>query len=304
MQTIKTVSAPTDIPDRLSDLLPLRLRDAIRRCGASVAEEVRMHRDRITTITCGGKNYPTNIILNEGEINEILHRMCGGSLYAFRQTINQGYLSLADGIRVGICGSAALDADKIVGISGITGLIVRIPHLHRISVKPILDELERHRGLRGVLIYSPPGVGKTTVLRAVAAEAASPFYGKRTVVVDTREELGYTLSESRLTLDVLVGYPKQTGIEIAVRSLGAELIVCDEIGDGQDARAVLSAANCGVPLVASAHAGSVSELLRRPFMQLLHRFEVFGSYIGLKRESTGGFSYQVTDMEHLPHSIG
>ena len=139
MQTIKTNFARTELPEKLMATLPTRLTDAIATCGASVAEEIRLHRNKIATVTCGGRNYPTNIILNESEINEILHRMCQGSLYAFRQTINQGYLSLEGGIRVGICGSAALEADKIIGISEISGLMIRIPHRHRISVKPVMD---------------------------------------------------------------------------------------------------------------------------------------------------------------------
>ena len=299
MQTIRTKSTTTEIPERLISILPPRLSNAVRGCGAPIAEEIRLHRDRITTVTSSGRNYPTNIILTEAEINDILHRMCGGSLYAFRQTINQGYLTLDGGIRVGICGSASLEADKIIGINDITGLIIRIPHYHRVSVKPILDELIRQGGMRGALIYAPPGVGKTTALRAVAMEAASPAYGKRTVVVDSREELGFTLDGSRLLLDVLIGYPRQTGIEIAVRSLSAELIVCDEIGDEQDARAILAASNCGVPLVASAHAASVEELLNRPFMRILHRFGVFGSYIGLQRDANGGFFYRCTDSANV-----
>ena len=117
----------------------------------------------------------------------------------------------------------------------------------------------------------------------------------RTVVVDTREELGFTLDGKSLLLDVLIGYPRQIGIEIAVRSLGAQLIVCDEIGGPHDARAILSAANCGVPLIATAHASTAEELLRRPSIKLLHNAGVFGSYVGLARHPHGGFSYRFTD---------
>jgi stage III sporulation protein AA len=95
------------------------------------------------------------------------------------------------------------------------------------------------------------------------------------------------------------GYPRDIGIEIAVRTLGAEVIICDEIGSMADARATLGAANCGVPLIASAHASSVEELLERPAIVLLHRARVFGSYIGLSRRTAGGFDYSVTSRQEL-----
>ena len=294
MQSIHSSHTPIDLPEQLVSCLPISLCNAVEKSGAQSIEEIRLHRGRVATVTYGGKNYYTNFILKERDINDILHRMCAGSLYAFEESINNGYLTLDGGIRVGICGSAALDADKVIGISNITGLIIRIPHRHRVSVKPILEELERGQGLRGVLLYAPPGIGKTTVLRTIAIEASSPLYGIRTVVVDTREELGYTLDGERLTLDILSGYPRQIGIEIATRSLGAQLIICDEIGGGRDAHAILSAANCGVPLIASAHAGSLSELLQRPSIQLLHRYGVFGCYVGLQRDHMGGFVYHIT----------
>lgn len=295
MQTIKTVRLPLDLPEKLLACFPVHLTDAIRRCGASCAEEIRLHRDRICTVSCEGRNYSTNVTLNESEINDVLHRMCGGSLYAFRQTINNGYLSLEGGIRVGVCGSAALEQDAIIGINDVTGLIVRIPHRHRVNARPVIEALYRLGGARGMLIYAPPGIGKTTLLRTIAIEASSGVNALRTVVVDTREELGYTLDGERLMIDILIGYPRQVGIEIAVRSLGAQLIICDEIGGPQDARAILSASNCGVPLVASAHASSVEELLHRPSLKLLHSAEVFGCYVGILRDRCGGFEYRFTD---------
>jgi stage III sporulation protein AA len=120
--------------------------------------------------------------------------------------------------------------------------------------------------------------------------------------VDTRGELNVELDDSSLYLDVMSGYPRDVGIEIAVRTLGAQVIICDEIGSMADAHATLGAANCGVPLIASAHASSVDELLERPAIALLHRSHVFGKYVGISRRITGGFDYDITDWHDIPIS--
>lgn len=293
MQIITVTRQAPTLPAPLSEALPIYLCDAVRRCGCGAIEEIRLHSGRVATVTSAGRNYPTGVVLSDREMQDILQKMCSGSLYAFRQSICQGYLSLSGGIRVGVAGSAAVENGCVIGVSAVSGLIVRIPHRIQVDASPIIERLRASDGLHGLLLYAPPGVGKTTLLRAVAKAAASPAVGMRTAVVDTREELQYTLEGSDLLLDVLAGYPKEIGIEIAVRSLGAQLIVCDEIGSTEDAKAILAAANCGVPLVASAHAADIRELLSRPAMQELHRARVFGSYVGLRRES-GKFQYKCT----------
>lgn len=282
------------LPKSLAAVLPPAVTEELLRRNLTYIEELRLHEDRVCTVSVGEKNIPLGFLPNAVQMRETLQRMCGGSLYAYSQTIRQGYLTMEGGIRVGVCGTAATENGQVIGVSAVTGLIIRIPHRVRVGVTPLMDCLVNRRTVGGLLIYAPPGVGKTTVLRAIAETAAAMPYQRRTVVVDTREELCYSLGGSDLLLDILVGYPREIGIEIAVRSLGAQLVICDEIGSRADALAILSAANCGVPIVASTHASSLSDILTRPALRELHDARVFSHYVGLSRD-VGGLRFRIEE---------
>ena len=299
MQTIIPPKKGAVLPTALASVLPLRLCRAIEKMSPEHVEEVRLHADRQTTLTCFGENLFTGIVLSSDEMQQILKNMCGGSLYAHAETISRGYLCMPDGIRVGVCGSAAIEDGRIIGVNTPSGLIVRIPHKITVNADPLMPYL-RPTNTKGMLIYAPPGVGKTTLLRELARRASSPTLGLRTVVVDTREELFYALDEQNLTLDILRGYPKDTGIEIAVRSMGAELVVCDEIGGPKEAEAIRTAAGRGVPLIASTHAASLTEVLKSPIIEPLCRAGIFASLVGLSRRRRC-FSYDIHLWEELSH---
>jgi len=286
------------LPKLLQKTLPEVLLHEIRKLGGEPIEEIRLHAGRFCTVSVGKRNLRTGYLADEHRLGRLLLDLCGGSLYAYSQTINQGFLSPGEGIRVGVCGSAAVDGNRVIGVGGISGLMIRIPHRVFADASPIVQLLQIRKSVGGILIYAPPGIGKTTLLRSVARLAASPEVGIRTVVVDSRSELNFSLEDRALYLDILEGYPRTLGIEIAIRSLGAQAVICDEIGSAEDAAAILQNANCGVPLIATAHASDLSELLLRPAFKELHRARVFHTYVGLSRNGTT-FSYRFTAREEL-----
>jgi len=276
----------------LSSLLPYlpgRAAEILLKYPADRVCEIRLRAGRPMTVTCDGSNLPTGITLTEEELAETVLRLCDGSLHAFGDTIKEGYLPLKDGGRVGLCGTLSGD-----GITHITSLCLRIPRTVK-GVGTALCKRILESPSEGMLLYSPPGEGKTTLLRDVAATLSSPPYRLRVAVIDSRREIYREDAFRHSIADVYAGYPKALGMALAIRTMSPQYLLCDELG-GEEAEAVRLTQNAGVPLIASAHAPSLEALLRRPAMQAFHRDRVFGLYIGLRREGRG-FCFDITQRE-------
>ena len=294
--------------ERLHTFLPQRVLSDIQkyifdeRLDGLRLEEIRLRSNRHTYITVGGRwgkqNLKLDVVLGQSEMLTTFERMCEGSLYTYGESIVNGYASIGCGIRVGICGRATVEKGRVVGVYNINGLNVRIPR----SSVAVSDEL--YLAIRasiskgeGVLIFSPPAQGKTTLLRSLCPKLAGGEKAMRVVVIDSREEIGTFENNSDLSLDVFSGYPKAEAIMIATAYMNPEVIICDEIGSADEAKSIAMAQNCGVPLVATAHADSVHSLLRRAAMYELHSVHAFGLYVGIKIGTDGVFEYTLCDRE-------
>ncbi len=287
------------IPPVLNSVLPEGVcREISGACVSyGVLEEIRLRAGRRCSVVISGRNVMLSSILSAAELSGVLVRMCDGSLYAYSDTINQGYITLSGGLRVGVCGRATCEGSRIIGVHDIGSLCIRIPHKPR-RVGGKICALLRGSGLaRGILIFAPPGVGKTTLLRGVIGNLSSGDEPLRCVVIDTRGELSFANDAENLCIDILSGYPRREGIEIATRCLNPQVLICDEIGDYEEAFSLVSSHNCGVPLIASAHAGTLSELLTRSGIRLLHEARIFGAYVRISRTGGMDFSYDISMWE-------
>ena len=278
------INEMTFLPPKLMGILPSRVKEALE--GMGNIEELRLSVGRYAFVRKQGANLPLPICMEKKELEDLVLRMCGGSLYAHTDNILRGFISPFEGVRVGISGRAVTEGGRVMGIRDIDSICIRIPHAVTVDVSEAVSLLERFGFTRGLLVYAPPSGGKTTYLRNVALSLSSGASPRRVVVVDSRDELSFSLGSPTLCIDILRGYPMGYGIEVATRTLGAEVIICDEIGSEENARAILSVQSGGVPIVASAHASDVGGLMGRQPILGLHRAGIFGAYLGLCRGQT------------------
>ena len=280
-----------------SDGLYLEIRALLDSCrDFDRVEEIRLRRDKRTylTVASDGKkrNLVTDTVLHRDELSAIFGRMCDGSLYAYSESIVKGYISLPSGVRVGVCGHAAVENERIFGVYDISALNIRVPRADIRIDSELLSLVRSNVRLgQGVLIFSPPAQGKTTCLRSIAYELAHGREPMRVSVVDSRSELSLMPANDRLSLDLLIGYPKAEGIRIATLFMNPEVIICDEIGSDEEARTIADAQNCGVPLIASAHASTIDSLMLKGGIRELHRSCAFGAYISLRIGASGKYRY-------------
>lgn len=271
-------------------VLPPRVAAEVRRIGTSQhrmderLSEIRLRADGLSALVLSGRNIPLDTSVSEEEVGHTVQRVCGGALYAYRDTIANGYIPMAHGVRVGLCGRARYDGGQVVGIADIRSLVFRLPCAGCDTRAQLIDVWREGVGA-GMLLYAPPGVGKTTALRALASYIGTQER-RRVCIIDEREEFAPE-SFRHASVDLLRGYRRAVGIEIAVRTLSPEVLIVDEIGGEEEARAMAGALACGIPILASAHAASLGELRRKrslaPFLAC-HLFDVF---VGLSRTEQG-----------------
>ncbi len=235
-----------------------------------------LHRDGGEVFLDGQGRYTRDpgepLLVTERMLEEILEHICHYSPYAFEEELRRGFVTVAGGHRVGVAGQAVLEADgSIRTLKNISFLNIRVAHQVRGAADKILSAMYGRQGLKNALIISPPGCGKTTLLRDLVRQISDgSVYGRgmNVGVVDERSELagsflGRPQNDVGMRTDVLDGCPKETGMLLLLRSMSPEVIAIDELGGDGELQALGKASACGCRILATVHGEDRRDVERR-----------------------------------------
>lgn len=287
----------TDAAERFAQAAGV-LPGALGRCALALPEQVRSRAEEIR-LRLGR---PPSVTLPEGErpipgappvtgqvLQELLERASRWSLHTVLEQLRRGYLTLEGGHRLGLCGTAVTQGDRVVALRELTSADLRIARHVRGGAREIIETLYRDGRLQSTLIVAPPGAGKTTLLRDLICTVSDGSEGHgslRVAVADERGELAGAFGRLALGAhtDVLTGCPKATAILMLLRAMSPQVVAVDEITVPEDVRAMEQAMGCGAVLLATAHGNGTEDLRRRPLYREMMARGIFRNVVTIRVE--------------------
>lgn len=250
----------------------------------------------------GGKEVRVNYTAGREELKEIVNYMSRYSPYAFEEEMRKGFLTIEGGHRVGMAGKAITEQDRVRNLRYVSSVHIRAAHEVKGCANKVFPYIANQKELCHTMIISPPGCGKTTLLRDIIRQVSDGndyVKGCTVGVVDERSEiagcyLGAAQNDIGLRSDVLDACPKAEGMLMMIRSMTPKVVAADEIGTKEDVEAIEYAMHCGCRMIVTAHGNSVEELRQKPVLGQLIQEERFERYIVCVRETGPVFLMEYT----------
>lgn len=282
------------------EFLPPHIKEILKRVNLRLLNEIRIRASKPVTISVDGRYHYLSpygltddesaaLSLDFNEIEGIVLRATEYSFYSVSEQIASGFITAEGGVRIGLAGEYVMQKGQVVTVKNITSLNIRIPHEIK-GCAELVFELCQKNSPSSVLIISPPGLGKTTMLRDLS-RLLSKNYKNNILIIDERGEIAsssrdYTFDVGQ-TVDIIKYSNKLTAFEAATRSMRPDYIITDELASGADIAAVTKAVCSGIKVAASCHLSKVQNLSDKPSFGGILQGKVFDYYVQLCPKTLG-----------------
>lgn len=279
-------------PEKLYKFLPMRIYLIMLKLNKTTANnitEIRLRTGKPFSLTIGSKNLTVDesgrlCSISEGvritreDMIECLSKLTRSSLYSFDDTIRNGFIPLGEGMRAGVCGDCVRNGNEIRNFSEITSICLRVSRFFPDFAHKLIRYYDEN-GLRGALVISPPGIGKTTFLRSAAYLLSIGKKPYRVCLADERNEL-YVAEMENCLIDTVRNISKAKAMEILIRTMSPQIIVCDEISFSEG-ESVKQLQNSGITLIASCHGESIDGVMKKRYIREMTEDGVFSAIVRL-----------------------
>ena len=279
------------------EYLPYTVRKVIEENMYDNIEEIRLRTSKPLSLKIGQEIKILEYQVSQEDVLRAFEKVCENSVYSYRRQICDGYITIRGGNRVGIVGSAVIDNGQTININYISSLNFRIARQKIGCSNQIIEDLINGQTIYNTLIISPPGCGKTTILRDIIRNISNGiriigFKGNNVGVVDERGEIaamykGIPQNDIGIRTDVIDNMPKPEAMRMLVRSMSPDVIACDEIGSLEDVKAIDYAMCSGVKGIFTSHGKDIEEINRNPELSKLLNKHIFERIVILNPQKRG-----------------
>ncbi len=271
--------------------LPNAIFKALNKCNLNNVCEIRLRMEYPVLIRINNKNFYISqdgitlfkslaIYCTKEDIELIMQNITERSLYAFNEQIKKGFITTKEDIRIGLCGECVVEGGQVDTIKNVSSLNIRLPHSVLGCADNIYNKIINSSGFYNTLVVSPPGIGKTTLLKDICRKINQENKNASIMIIDERREFTSCRGEN---VDIIVNSDKLYAFNYGIRSMSPDVVITDELSSNQDWQCCKNASDSGINVFASCHGLNIDDVKSKQYYieNVFDRFILFDKTKGV-----------------------